>query len=210
LRTASTLELRLWIVAAVCVCATLALGAFVAPRAPTRLDVEAGALRGTAVPLALFFTALGRWPVLLALGLVAAGVALKLRTGLTVVGLLYGAQLLSQGANALLKLLFHRSRPDAWLLIQERDLSYPSGHAVTAVVFFVGFALLAWSAPLPRPLATAIVVALGVCAAGIPWSRLALSAHYLTDVLGGLLLGTAFLCAVLAVILRTGGVTALR
>ena len=145
------------------------------------------------MPLALFFTALGRWPVLLALGLVTAGVAVGLRTGLTAVGLLYAAQVLSQGANALLKLLFHRSRPDAWLNIQEHDLSYPSGHAVTAIVFFVGFALLAWQAPLPRLPATAIVVVLGICGAGIAWSRLALSAHYLTDVLGGLLLGTAFL-----------------
>jgi membrane-associated phospholipid phosphatase len=210
LRTANTLELRLWIVAVLCVGATLALGALVASRPPTRLDIEAGGLRGTAVPLALFFTALGRWPVLLALALVAAGVALRLRTGLGAVGVLYGAQLLSQGANALCKLLFGRSRPDAWLRIHEHDLSYPSGHAVTAIVFFVGFALLAWHAPLPRPVATAIVVALGICAAGIPWSRLALSAHYLTDVLGGLLLGTAFLCAALAVIVRTGGASALR
>jgi membrane-associated phospholipid phosphatase len=210
LRTASALELRLWIVAAVCVCATLALGALVASRPPTRLDIEAGGLRGTAVPLALFFTSLGRWPVLLALGLVAAGVAWKLRTGLGAVALLYGAQLLSQGANALIKLLFGRSRPDAWLRIHEHDLSYPSGHAVTAVVFFVGFALLAWHAPLPRPLAAAIVIALGICAVGIPWSRLALSAHYLTDALGGLLLGTAFLCVALAAMLQTGAITSLR
>jgi undecaprenyl-diphosphatase len=107
-------------------------------------------------------------------------------------------------------LLFHRSRPDAWLGIQERDLSYPSGHAVTAMVFFLGFALLAWYAPLPRPVATAIVVMLGICVVGIPWSRLALSAHYLTDVMGGLLLGTAFLCAALAVIVRIEGVTSFR
>jgi membrane-associated phospholipid phosphatase len=210
LRTASTLELRLWIVAAVCVGATLALGALVASRPPTRLDIEAGALRGTAVPLALFFTALGRWPALLAFGLIAAGVALRLRTGLGAVGLLVGAQVLSQGANGLLKLLFGRSRPDAWLHIQEHDLSYPSGHAVTAIVFFAGLALLAWHAPLPRSLSITIVVVLGICAAGLPWSRLALSAHYLTDVLGGLLLGTAFLCAALALIVRTGGAIALR
>ncbi len=210
MRTASPLELRLWIVALACLCATLAIGALVASRPPTRLDVEAGALRGTAVPLALFFTGLGRWPVLLALGLVAAAVAYKLRAGLTAVAVLYSAQVLSQGVNALLKLLFHRHRPDAWLQIKEVDLSFPSGHAVTAVVFFVGFALLAWHAPLPRPLAAAIVVALGICAAGIPWSRLALSAHYLTDVIAGLLLGTAFLCAALAVILRSGAATALR
>ncbi len=50
--------------------------------------------------------------------------------------------------------------------------------------------------------AVPVVAVLLVCAVGIPWSRLALGAHYLTDVAGGLLLGAAFLCAALAVILR--------
>ena len=199
---ANALELRLWIVALVCAAAVFVLGALVANRPPTAVDVAAGSLRGTAVPLALFFTALGRWPVLLGLGVVAAGTAVALRTGLTAVGILYAAQIASQGANAAVKLLFHRHRPDAWLRIHETDLSYPSGHAVTAVVFFVGFAILAWHAPLPRPVAGALAAALLVCAVGIPWSRLALAAHYFTDVVGGLLFGTAFLCAALALILR--------
>jgi membrane-associated phospholipid phosphatase len=198
----SALEVRLWIVALVCAVAVFALGVLVANRPPTALDVAAGALRGHAVPLALFFTALGRWPVLFGLGVAAAATAVALRTGLTAVAMLYAAQVVSQGANAGVKLLFHRARPDAWLRIHETDLSFPSGHAVTAVVFFAGFALLAWHAPLPRPIAGALVAVLLVCAIGIPWSRLALAAHYATDVLGGLLFGTAFLCAALALILR--------
>jgi membrane-associated phospholipid phosphatase len=202
LRTASALELRLWVVALVCLCATIALGLYVAQRTPTRVDVEAVALRGTAVPLALFFTALGRWPVLLALGAVMFLAAWRLRTGLTAAAILYATQLFSQGVNTVLKLAFHRTRPDGWLGIQEKDLSYPSGHAVTAVVFFVGFAILAWHAPLPRPLASVFAALLLVCAVGIPWSRLALGAHYLTDVAGGLLLGTAMLCAAVALILH--------
>jgi undecaprenyl-diphosphatase len=199
---ASALELRLWLVALVCAVLVLVLGALFAHRPPTSVDVAAGSLRGSAVPLALFFTGLGRWPVLLGLSVVAAGTAIALRTGLTAVAILYGAQIASQGANAGVKLLFHRARPDAWLHIHETDLSYPSGHAVTAVVFFVGFAILAWHAPLPRPVAGALVAALLVCAVGIPWSRLALAAHYFTDVLGGLLFGTAFVCAAFALILR--------
>jgi len=199
---ADSLELRLCIAALVCVVAVFVLGAFVAHRPPAAVDVAAGSLRGTAVPLALFFTSLGRWPVLLGLGVVAAGAAVALRTGLKAVAILYATQILSQGANAAIKLVFHRARPDAWLHIHETDLSYPSGHAVTAVVFFVGFAILAWHAPLPRPLATAVVAVLLVCAVGIPWSRLALAAHYATDVVGGLLLGTAFACAAFALILR--------
>ncbi len=199
---ASSLEVRLWIVALVCAVLVFVLGALVGQRPPAGVDIATGSLRGHAVPLALFFTGLGRWPVLLGLSVVAAGLALALRTGFTAVVILYATQTLSQGANAAVKLLFHRARPDAWLHIHETDLSYPSGHAVTAVVFFVGFAILAWHAPLPRPVAAVTTAALLVCAVGIPWSRLALAAHYFTDVLGGTLFGTAFLCAALALIVR--------
>ena len=207
---ADSLELRLCIVALACVVAVFVLGAFVAHRPPAAVDIAAGSLRGSAVPLALFFTALGRWPVLLGLGVVASATAVFSRAGLTAVAILYATQIVSQGANAAVKLLFHRARPDAWLHIHENDLSFPSGHALTAVVFFIGFAILAWHAPLPRPLAAAIVAVLLVCAVGIPWSRLALGAHYPTDVIGGLFFGAAALCVAFAVIVRTYAATVSR
>jgi membrane-associated phospholipid phosphatase len=202
------MESRLLIAAFVFALASLALGAFVANRPPPRIDLAASALRGTALPLAVFFTGLGRWPVLLGLGVLSFGVGMTLRTGLSAVVILYGAQVISQAANALVKLAFHRVRPDTWLVIKETDLSFPSGHAVSAVVFFLGLALLAWHSPLPRPVALPVVAALLACVLGIPWSRLALGAHYLTDVIGGLLLGGAFLCAACAVILRFASVPA--
>jgi len=196
------MEARLWIAAFVLALAAVALGALVAHRPATRIDVAAFALRGQALPLAVFFTGLGRWPVLLGLGVLAFGVAMTLRTGLSSVVILYGFQVISQAANALVKLAFARARPDGWLVIKETDLSYPSGHATTAIVFYLGFALLAWYSPLPRAVAVPVVAVLLVCVVGIPWSRLALGAHYFTDVTGGLLLGAAFLCAAQAVILR--------
>ena len=202
MRAADALEARLWIAAAGFALAALALGAAVAHRPPLRIDLAAVALRGTAVPVALFFTALGRWPLLLGVVVVAAGTALALRTGLSAVVVLFAAQVLSQAVAASMKLGFHRVRPDGALGPQESDLSFPSGHSVTAAVLFAGLAVLAWHAPLPRPIATLVTVALVVCAVGIPWSRLALGAHYLTDVIGGVLLGAAFLCAALAIVLR--------
>jgi undecaprenyl-diphosphatase len=202
LRTVDALESRLWIAALLCALVTVAIGAAVANRPPPRIDVEAGALRGGGISAALFFTALGRWPVLLGFAVAAAAVATALRTGIGAVAVVFAAQVASQAAGALLKIGFHRARPDEWLHIRETDLSFPSGHATSAVVFFGGLALLAWHAPLPRPVSAACAAVLLVCAIGIPWSRLALSAHYLTDVIGGLLLGAAFLCAALALILR--------
>ena len=202
MRTGSALELRLWIAALAFALGALAVGALVAHRAPGRLDVAAQSLRGTAVPLALFFTQLGRWPVLIGLGVVAFGAAMALRAGAGAVAVVVGAQVISQAANALVKLGFQRARPGGEIGVRETDLSFPSGHSVTAMVFFLGFAILAWHAPLPRPVAAAVCALLAVCTVGIPWSRLALGAHYATDVAGGLLLGAGFLCAALAVIVR--------
>ncbi|HTD37024.1 MAG TPA: phosphatase PAP2 family protein [Candidatus Limnocylindrales bacterium] len=202
MRTDSVLETRLWIAAVAFALSALAVGALVAHRGPGRLDIAAQSLRGTAVPLALFFTLLGRWPVLIGIGVVAFGVAMALRAGAGAVAVVLGAQVISQAANALVKLGFQRARPGGEIGVRETDLSFPSGHSVTAIVFFVGFAILAWHAPLPRPWAAALTALLVACAVGIPWSRLALGAHYATDVAGGLLLGAGFLCAALATVLR--------
>jgi membrane-associated phospholipid phosphatase len=202
LRAASALEVRLGLPALAAFCATLALGVLVSGRTPTRLDVEAAKVRGDAVPLAVFFTMLGRWRLVLVLGAVAFLTAVSLRSGVVAVVTLLAAQTLAQGANMLLKLAFHRTRPDAWLHRREVDFSYPSGHSVTGVVFFVGLALLAWDAPVPRPLTLTLVALLLACAIGLPWSRLALGAHYLTDVIGGLLFGVGWLCVVAIALLH--------
>ncbi len=205
MRAISSLEVRLWICAVICFVLFFAVGAFVSSRPPTKIDLAAAALRGSLTPLAAFFTALGRTYPVLIVAAVAAIVALALRATVVPVLAILVSQVLSQGVVAALKPLFHRMRPDHWLLYREKDLSFPSGHATTAVVFFAAIALLAVRAPaLPRPLAIAFATLAATCVVGIPWSRLALGAHYATDVAGGLLFGTGWLCATLALAARFG------
>jgi membrane-associated phospholipid phosphatase len=72
--------------------------------------------------------------------------------------------------------------------------SFPSGHAFTSTAIY-GALLLAFMPVIPRRLrgtAIGLYVAL-VCA--IAFSRLALGVHYVTDVIGGILLGAAWLVA---------------
>ena len=174
------------------------LGASVSSRTPTRLDVEAVAIRGAATPLAAFFTRLGYRPALALIAAIAVA-AFFGRVGpwwLTLA--LVASHTAAQTAIVLLKPLFHRTRPDYWLVRREVDTSYPSGHSATAITFYVALIVLVWHARVPQPVQVASTIALGSCALGIPWSRLALGAHYATDVLGGLLFGSAWLEASIA------------
>lgn len=94
-----------------------------------------------------------------------------------------------------MKLWFERPRPKLdWAQVLP-DYSFPSGHTMNSVIFYVTLALIIWSM-FRRPvglvaLAVAIVLALGV---GV--SRVYLGYHYLTDVVGGLLAGIAWLLVV--------------
>ena len=94
--------------------------------------------------------------------------------------------------------VFARSRPTDWVMIHETTFSYPSSHATIAVAFY---ALWAWLlARRPQTQARRVVsFALALLALAICWSRLALGAHFVTDVAGGALLGLTLLAAGVAV-----------
>jgi undecaprenyl-diphosphatase len=97
--------------------------------------------------------------------------------------------------NETMKLFFQRPRPQlAWAQVLP-DYSFPSGHTMNSLAFFVALALVLWSLYGRRVglacLATAIFLTLLI---GV--SRIYLGYHYLTDVAGGLLAGTAWLLVV--------------
>jgi membrane-associated phospholipid phosphatase len=198
MRESSVNETRLLLLALACFIGSALLGAYVSSRPPMTFDLAAYAIRGQATPLALFFTALGRWYVLLPLALAGAAAAFALRANVVAIPALFASQVVSQGANQLLKLAFDRVRP-AHPLLAETDLSFPSGHAVTAVVFYLGLLLLVTrSGVVPRVPAGILTALLAMTIVGIPWSRVALGAHYATDVAGGLLFGGGWLCLTIA------------
>jgi membrane-associated phospholipid phosphatase len=198
-------ELRFGLAAIAFFGAVALLGGYVCCRPPMAIDSASMALRGHAVELAAFFTMLGRWYAVAPIALVAAMLAFVNRANSWSVGALAISQILSQASCAIVKPLFARPRPEHWLLYHETDYSYPSGHAVTAVVFYLGLLLVvARAAWIPRGAKAPLMGGLAVCIAGIPWSRLALEAHYLTDVIGGLLFGAGWLCVALAIERRSG------
>jgi len=198
-------ELRWWVTAGLFFVAFAIVGWYHSSRPPGRLDIAALALQGKGVFLAAFFTLLGRWYTVALICLAALAFAFAARVDLRIVVAVAASQLVSQGVVSALKQVFRRVRPDLWFIFQERDTSFPSGHSVTAIVFYLALALLLASAHAAQnPIALVGVVALSICVAGLPWSRLALGAHYLSDVAGGLLFGAGWLGALTALAYRFG------
>lgn len=175
-----------------------ALGLTFARRPFALVDGIGTRISGAGVGLAVLFTRSGYTRALTILAIVGAIVAIVLHETLISVALLIAFQLLSQLSANAVKRLVARMRPEVWHFREELGFAYPSGHAVTAIVFYNGWALIVASWHIP-PAVQPVVFAISVIwALGIGWSRIALGAHRVTDVLGGYLLGIAWLCVYVA------------
>jgi undecaprenyl-diphosphatase len=98
----------------------------------------------------------------------------------------------------LAQLVFARPRRLDWIVRHETAYSFPSSHAAIATGFYLLWAVFLWRSGIAygRLLAAACaVLALAIC-----WGRLALGAHYVTDVAGGALLAVALVAAGAAVL----------
>lgn len=105
--------------------------------------------------------------------------------------------------NVILKLSFHRHRPEV-AFVQLDTYSYPSGHAMMATAFYGACAYLLcrrlpgiWPRVAVVGGAVALVIVLG-------FSRLYLGVHYLSDVLGGYAGGAFWLALSIAFALACG------
>jgi undecaprenyl-diphosphatase len=106
--------------------------------------------------------------------------------GLLFAGSVIGGWLL----ETLLKITFHRTRPDLWpALVTERTASFPSGHATMTTVFFGGIAALAFHLSPSRPWRAASVAGAAVIVLAVGGSRVYLGAHWTSDVIAGFLVG---------------------
>jgi membrane-associated phospholipid phosphatase len=120
------------------------------------------------------------------------------RSAAFLVAVRFGAQVLSSG----LKLAVDRARPVFDTPVDTAlGASFPSGHSLGAAAVWTALAVLVLPAvrPARRPwlLAGAVLVAVLVAA-----SRVLLGVHYVSDVVGGVLLGTGWTALCAAVLVR--------
>ena len=108
-----------------------------------------------------------------------------------IVGLLI-ATLGSTAFTSLLKYLFQRERPDNSLLVVQ-TYSFPSGHATTAMALygFIAYLLIRFHQDFAQKIRIFTIAILFILLIGL--SRVILNQHYLSDVLGGYLVGAFWL-----------------
>ena len=131
--------------------------------------------------------------------LITAAVLWFLRRGhVRVVVFLITTNLLGGALNRIVKALVDRPRPEVEDPITEAvGMGFPSGHAMAAT-FAYGSLVLAFMPFVPRRLRPWIIAGWGAAVLLISLSRLTLGVHFLSDVIGGFLLGLAWLAASVA------------
>lgn len=120
------------------------------------------------------------------------------RLALLLLAVRAGTQLLS----TTLKVAVDRARPVFDVPVDTAaGGSWPSGHALAAVGLYTSLAVLAL--PHVRPARRPLLLAAGVAVAvAVAVSRVLLGLHYLSDVVGGLLLGAGWTAVCTAVLVR--------
>ena len=97
--------------------------------------------------------------------------------------------------DSVVKILVNRDRPNlANPIIPLHGKSFPSGHAMSSTIVY-GALLLIFFPVIPKRWRLPSIGGVFLLVAAIGVSRLALGVHYVTDVLGGVILGLAWLSA---------------
>ena len=97
----------------------------------------------------------------------------------------------------IVKHIIKRPRPIGIALIEETGYSFPSAHTMGSVVFYGFLVFLIWKYFKNKPLKITLSVVLPVFALLIGYTRVYLGVHYFTDVLAGILAGSAYLAVVI-------------
>lgn len=113
--------------------------------------------------------------------------------------LLAGTALGSEGITQILKVVFHRTRPQAYFgLVSPANYSFPSGHAITACCFWGVLAAILAARARSRWAKAGLWISAAALAGLVGFSRVYLGMHYPTDVLAGYALAVIWVAAVRA------------
>lgn len=103
--------------------------------------------------------------------------------------------------NLFLKNYYDRPRPDILnRMVEVRDFSFPSGHAMFSVCFYGLLIYIIWQQVKPKGLRNTLIILTGLLILCIGISRIYLQVHYPSDVIGGYAAGLMWMLLSLGVI----------
>ena len=146
--------------------------------------------------IAWWITWFGFFQVLLPVGIALAIVAIVVPSWRSRLAFAILSLLIAWRGTDAWQHFFARPRRLDWVIKHETSFSYPSSHTAIAVAFYLVLAAFVARSTLPGR--AWIASAIAVLAVAIMWSRLALGAHYLTDIAGGVLWGSTIVAALVA------------
>ncbi|MGP9689459.1 phosphatase PAP2 family protein [Psychrobacter sp. AOP22-C1-C5] len=143
------------------------------------------------VPAFIFITSLGSTPVTCLIILLMAILCAVVRQPYILIGLLISI-IGSTTFTFLSKMVFQRARPID-ILLMEHTYSFPSGHATISIALygFLAYMAIRFSQSFIRQVRTLSLAILLCLLIGL--SRIVLNEHYLSDIMGGFLVGTLWL-----------------
>jgi membrane-associated phospholipid phosphatase len=189
---ASAAEARSWLTLGVVALVGFALTTWaVASRMPIPLDgtlLDASSRLSGLVPDWRFLSASANLPLIaIGLGIVAWMFLAGRRREMTLVIV---ALVLATAGSEAVKILVARPRPpDADVSVLGVVYSYPSGHVLEASTIYGIIAITLWRSHLPRPIRVPVLLVLMSLVVLVGVARVALHAHYPSDVVGGALAG---------------------
>ena len=95
--------------------------------------------------------------------------------------------------NNVIKLIFARSRPDVNPLMVESTYSFPSGHSMMSMILYGYLIYLIYNNFKSKKYKWLLICILSILILCIGFSRIYLGVHYVSDVIGGFVLGIAYL-----------------
>lgn len=95
--------------------------------------------------------------------------------------------------NQVIKHIVRRPRPNVLRLVEEDGYSFPSGHSMVSMAFYGIIIYLVYKNVTNKYLKWTLFTLLSLLILSIGFSRIYVGVHYFTDVVGGFLLGLAYL-----------------
>ena len=95
--------------------------------------------------------------------------------------------------NQVIKHIIRRPRPNVLRLVEESGYSFPSGHSMVSMAFYGIIIYLVYKNVTNKYLKWTLITLLSLLILSIGFSRIYVGVHYFTDVVGGFLLGLAYL-----------------